>query len=986
MTTQIRYLSILGLLILTFNAFGQNDCASAIPLTVLDGTCSGTGTHTNVGMTASGQGPTGCFSNQNHDVWFSFVAQATDVTVTINGNNASNGGTLTNPQVGLLSGSCSGTLTMFHCATDVGPNNNGVEMFGGALTLGQTYFIRVDGSNQGTFEICVNNYFAPPNPQSDCIDGVVLCDKSPFTVQSISGAGSNSSEMNGSPCGLVETNSSWYIWTCDQAGTLEFALTPTNQADDLDFVLYQLTNGSCGNRTSVRCMAAGDFTFPSPCMGPTGLGNGATDINEAGGCSQGQNSWLAPLNMASGDQYALVINNYTSSGNGFNMSFGGTGTFVGPTADFVSNKPNNTVCIGESIVFSDNSTFPNGSDGYVWNFGVDATPQVGSGTGPHTVTYSSTGAKSVVLTVESSLGCVVSEVKTIQVEACCETANPISASFTSVNATCPGDNTGSLAVSGVTTFAPFTYQWNSTGITGTSANNLYAGTYTVTMTDDIGCDTILNIPIFEPQPFNITSTVVRPTCGGGTDGSMTLSVSGATPNYTYNFGNGFTTQNFATNLSNGIYSVTVRDAIGCDTVVNIDVQELILELDTITDFVFPPSCFGNTDGSIVVTMGNGQAPFQYNWDNTGFTTNNSLANLGAGTHTLSVVDANGCVGGPFNIIIEEPETLIVNAVAIDVTCYNGDDGETFATTTGGNGNYSFNWNSGQNDSTITGLVSGIYQVTVTDLKGCTDTSSVFVNQPAIIEIPTINVTDAYCYGDSNGVLGVNVVGGTSPFEYSLDGINYQTSNQLTNLFAGQYTVYIRDAFGCEFTKDAAVSQPGIFYVEAGDDQMIELGYEADLQAFVNSLGNTTFSWTPADSLDCPNCQDISVSPAQTTTYNIFATDERGCTAEDSVTVSVEILRPYFIPNVFTPNVDGFNDYFYVFGGPAIRTVRTLNIFDRWGGFVFKAENIPANQGNFGWDGKYRGERVEPGVFVYYIEIEFTDGFVEIVSGDVTVLR
>ena len=114
MTTQIRYLSILGLLILTFNAFGQNDCASAIPLTVLDGTCSGTGTHTNVGMTASGQGPTGCFSNQNHDVWFSFVAQATDVTVTINGNNASNGGTLTNPQVGLLSGSCSGTLTMFH--------------------------------------------------------------------------------------------------------------------------------------------------------------------------------------------------------------------------------------------------------------------------------------------------------------------------------------------------------------------------------------------------------------------------------------------------------------------------------------------------------------------------------------------------------------------------------------------------------------------------------------------------------------------------------------------------------------------------------------------------------------------------------------------------------------------------------------------------------------------------------------------------------
>lgn len=986
MTTQIRYLFIVGFLILTFNALGQNDCASAIPLTVLDGTCSGAGTYTNVGMTASGQGPTGCFSNQNHDVWFSFVAQATDVTVTINGNNASGGGTLTNPQVGLLRGSCGGTLTMFHCATDVGTNNNGVEMFGGALTIGQTYYIRVDGSNQGTFEICINNYFAPPNPQSDCIDGVVLCDKSPFTVQSISGAGSNTGEMNNSPCGLTETNSSWYLWTCDQSGTLEFTLTPTNAADDLDFVVYKLTNGSCGNRTAERCMAAGDFTFPSPCMGPTGLGNGAIDVNEQPGCSQGQDSWLAPLNMVSGEQYALVVNNYTSSGNGFGISFGGTGTFLGPTADFVSNKPNNKVCIGESIVFTDNSTFPNGSDGYAWNFGVDATPQVASGAGPHTVTYSSIGTKSVVLTVESSLGCVVSKVKTIEVEACCETANPITASFTSVNVSCPGDNTGSLAVSGTTSFAPFTYQWSSSSVTGASGNNLYAGTYSVTMTDDIGCDTVLNIPIIQPQPFNITPTVVRPTCGGGTDGSMSLAVSGATPNYTYNFGSGFTSQNFANNLSNGIYSVTIRDALGCDTIIDVDVQELILELDTITDFIFPPSCFGYTDGSIVVTMGNGQAPYQYNWNNTGFTTNNSLTNLGASTHTLSVIDANSCQGGPFTLIVEEPETLIVNAVGIDVTCYDGTDGEAFAPTTGGNGNYSFNWSSGQSDSTITSLVSGNYSVTVTDLKGCTDTSSVFINQPPVIDIPSIDVTDAYCYGDSNGVLAVNVTGGTPPFEYSLDGVNYQTSNELTNLFAGNYTVYVRDALGCEFTEAATVGQPWIFYVEASEDQTIELGYSADLQAFVNSLGNTTFSWTPSDSLDCSDCKNITVSPAQTTTYTVVATDERGCSSTDSVTVSVEILRPYFIPNVFTPNVDGFNDNFYVYGGPAIRRVRNMKIFDRWGGFVFEAKDIPANQGEFGWDGKYRGERVEPAVFVYYVEIEFVDGFVEVVSGDVTVLR
>ena len=93
----------------------------------------------------------------------------------------------------------------------------------------------------------------------------------------------------------------------------------------------------------------------------------------------------------------------------------------------------------------------------------------------------------------------------------------------------------------------------------------------------------------------------------------------------------------------------------------------------------------------------------------------------------------------------------------------------------------------------------------------------------------------------------------------------------------------------------------------------------------------------------------------------------------------------FIPNVFTPNGDGTNDVFEVYNSCEL-TNFSMIIFDRWGGFVFKAEDIPANQGSYGWDGTYRGERVEPAVFVYYVEIEFTDGFVEIVSGDVTVLR
>ncbi len=991
MKTQLRiYLfiaTILGSCTLASAQVANNDCATAIPITTLDGQCSGSGAYTNVGATASGQGPQGCFTNVNHDVWFSFVAQATDVTITINGNNTSAGGTLNNPQVGLLSGTCGGTLTMFHCATDVGANTNGVEIYGGALTLGQTYFVRIDGSNTGTFELCINNYFAPPDPQSDCDNSVVLCDKSSFTVQSVSGAGSNGQEMSGSPCGLTETNSSWYTWTCDQSGTLEFALTPTNQADDLDFIVFKFSGNDCTQKSVVRCMAAGDFAFPSPCMGPTGLGNGATDASENPGCSQGQDSWLAPLNMVAGERYALVVNNYTSSGNGFQISFGGSATFVGPDADFLTNDADNTICVGESIVLTDASTFPNGSTGWAWNFGVDATPQVAGGTGPHTLSYTSPGAKSVALTVESTLGCVVSTVKTIQVDPCCETANPISASYTATPAICPGAPEGSFFINASTGHPPFDYQWNYSGITGANGANLYASTYTVTMTDEIGCDTILDIQITEPTPFNVDISVGRPTCGGGTNGSIALTTNGATPNYQYDWGAGLTNNNVQNGLGDGIYNVTIQDAAGCDTVLSIPVEELTLELDTLADFVIPPSCFGSTDGSIIISMANGQAPYMFDWnDGNGFVTSNTLNNLGQGTYTLNVVDANQCQGGPFQIMVEEPETLIVTIIGTDVTCYNETDGQAAPNITGGNGSYTYNWSNGITDSITMNLVSGNYQLTVTDLKGCTDTASIFINQPLAVSIPSIDVTDAFCYGDSNGVLTVNVAGGTPPFDYSIDGMNYQSSNALGNLSAGLYTVYVRDVFGCSFTKSASVGQPGIFYIDAGEDQTIELGYEAEIDAFVNTLELTNYNWTPSESLNCSICEDPTAKPVETTTYHVAAENAKGCPASDSVTVFVEIKRPYFVPNAFTPNFDGENDYFYVYGGPAIQRVKTLRVFDRWGGHVFKAENIPANQKELGWDGTYRGAAVEPGVFTFYIEIEFIDGYVEVIKGDITLLK
>ena len=105
-----------------------------------------------------------------------------------------------------------------------------------------------------------------------------------------------------------------------------------------------------------------------------------------------------------------------------------------------------------------------------------------------------------------------------------------------------------------------------------------------------------------------------------------------------------------------------------------------------------------------------------------------------------------------------------------------------------------------------------------------------------------------------------------------------------------------------------------------------------------------------------------------------------------MTVTVNPNKPLFVPNVFSPNDDGINDYFYVYGNPAIRTVRNLTIFDRWGNKVFSAQNIPVNDEQSGWDGSFRGKRLTPQVFVFYVEVEFLDGEIVVVKGDVTLME
>ena len=404
----------------------NDDCSRAHLLRDVSNYCSSPRQFTNEGATASGYDQPGCFpsffTEPDNDVWFKFKATANTVNISVLGAIHGNPkGTLQNPQFALYMGNCSDGLWEIACIGDA-QGYNIVETFINDLAIGGTYYIRVDGrkGSTGSFQLCVNNFNPVPSPSSDCSSAVVLCDKSSFTVPSISGAGLNRFEIPMGICLREESSSAWYKWTCDQTGSLTFTLKPVNPSDDIDFALFYLPNGveNCTQKIPVRCMASGEdvntsFSKWSRCSGTTGLRSSSNDLSEEAGCQDLDDNFVAAIHMKAGESYALLINNFHNTGNGFSIEFGGTGTFKGPIAHFVVNKLK--ISQDQGLWVKNKSSFDGGIKKWEWNFGVDAKPATARGIGPHKVKYHSSGKKSISLAVETNNGCQVTKVRQVTV-------------------------------------------------------------------------------------------------------------------------------------------------------------------------------------------------------------------------------------------------------------------------------------------------------------------------------------------------------------------------------------------------------------------------------------------------------------------------------------------------------------------------------------------------------------------------------------------
>jgi len=300
----------------------------------------------------------------------------------------------------------------------------------------------------------------------------------------------------------------------------------------------------------------------------------------------------------------------------------------------------------------------------------------------------------------------------------------LSSMVTTVSVTgCAGGFNGSAFVSVTGGTMPYSYVW-SNGTT--TANNpfLFAGAYTVTVTDANGCVIEDGGTVTEPTPVALNATSTDITCNGDNDRTATTNVTGGTPPYTYLWSNGATTPSIS-GLAPGAYFVQVDDFFGCDDTLTIVITEPAVLLAGITSTV-DVNCFGDATGAVSITVTGGTTPYSYVWSN-GATSAN-LNGVIAGTYSVTVTDAHGCVttAGPATLV--EPAAALEATItsSINVDCNGNNTGSADLDVTGGTSPYAYLWSDGQTTEDASGLFAGVATVTVTDAQGCVDIVSVTI--------------------------------------------------------------------------------------------------------------------------------------------------------------------------------------------------------------------------------------------------------------------
>jgi gliding motility-associated-like protein len=221
----------------------------------------------------------------------------------------------------------------------------------------------------------------------------------------------------------------------------------------------------------------------------------------------------------------------------------------------------------------------------------------------------------------------------------------------------------------------------------------------------------------------------------------------------------------------------------------------------------------------------------------------------------------------------------------------------------------------------------------------------------------------------------------SPYQYHWS--NGSTGGDLFNVGPGAYAVTVNDVNGCWVSASFALVYQYNFTIDANPSVTIGYGESTTLSyTLTGNAGNYVSVWTPPATLSCSDCVSPDASPSATTVYQIYVINDAGCRAVDNVTVYLEADHSIFVPNVFTPNGDGNNDFFEIYGHLKTLAFLEIQVFNRWGEKVFQSNDL-----HFKWDGTYKGVMQNPAVFVWQLKLAFQDGHPEeLRKGSVSIVR
>ncbi len=652
----------------------------------------------------------------------------------------------------------------------------------------------------------------------------------------------------------------------DGSGTVQTSNYTINQPAALTLV---------ASSTNITCNGANDGKITATASGGTPnytytLKDGATVLS-----SQTSSGSVTFTGLPAGVNYSVDVDDSHSCG----PVSQGPLTIVDPIAlSGTIDSQTNILCFGQSTG-SITASATNGTPPYQFN--IDGGAYQVSGT------FNGLAAGSHTVGVQDASGCTFS----IPPVTLTQPTSALGGSITSqTNVSCNGGNDGSVTVAGSGGTSPYQYSLNGGAYQASGTfSTLAAGSYTVTVRDANGCTFDVPVAITEPTVLggSITSQT-NVSCNGGNNGSVTVAGSGGTSPYQYSLNGGaYQASGTFNSLTAGSYTVTVRDAKGCTH----DVPVSITEPTTLTGSITSQTnvaCNGGNTGSVTVAGAGGTTPYQYSLNGGAYQASGTFNSLTAGSYTVTVMDANGCT---YNVpvTITQPATPVSGSISsqTNVSCFGGNNGAVTVAGAGGTSPYQYTLNGGayQASGTFSTLIAGVYTVTVRDANGCTKDVPVTITQPATALSGSItSQTNVLCFGTSTGTVTVAGSGGTSPYQYSLNGGAYQASGTFSSLTAGSYTVTVRDANSCTYDVPVTITQPAT-----------AVGGSITSQTNVLCFGDNTGSVTVAGSGGTsPYQYSLNGGAYQASgtfngltsgTYTVTVRDANACTHDVPVTIT-----------------------------------------------------------------------------------------------------